>query len=277
MNKNRPLVSVLIGTYNRAKLLPRCLNSILQQTHKNLEIIVVDDHSQDETPVVLKKYQQKYPQKIRYLVNQKNRGISFNSNKAFQLAKGDYLALCGDDDQWFNKHKLNKQLAIFKKNPQIGLVGTWWYEIKNKKIWRHHQPVLPKNLKAKILRGNGLIGGSTALVSRQAWEQVNGFDSQMPKGTDSDLFRRIIFANFQVGIVPEYCVKMYVGGHPRMTSVNSFKSLKKSFSAHLRTIIKFNIWFLRYPQALFRRLIILLGQTYQVLISYGQNPTKARN
>ena len=94
MNK---LVSVNITTFNRAHLLPRCLDSILTQSYKNLEIIIVDDCSTDYTEEVVKKYQAK-DSRIKYFKHEKNMGNAHARNTALKNCSGFYVAFMDDDD-----------------------------------------------------------------------------------------------------------------------------------------------------------------------------------
>ncbi len=116
-----PLVSVVIPTYNRAYCLPIAVDSALGQTHRDVEVIVLDDGSTDETPALMaSRYGS--DSRVRYQ-RQENRGVSAARNAAFALLRGDYVALLDSDDV-FLPWKLELQLACFQHSPQIGMVWT---------------------------------------------------------------------------------------------------------------------------------------------------------
>lgn len=111
-----PLVSIAVVTYNQAHLLPETLDSCLQQTYPNIEIVVADDASTDGAQTLLREYQARYPDKIRLVLASKNAGITANCNAAFQACRGEYLAILGGDDICLPT-RIEKQLNWFLQNP----------------------------------------------------------------------------------------------------------------------------------------------------------------
>ena len=101
----RPLVSIIIPTYNCARYLPEAVNSALGQTCNSLEVIIIDDGSADETQEVLKPYSDR----ILYLY-QANKGVSAARNRGIAMAQGEFIAFLDADDVWLPE-KLEKQLA----------------------------------------------------------------------------------------------------------------------------------------------------------------------
>ena len=164
MKMNETLVSVLIGSFNREMLIERCLDSIFLQSHKNIEVIVVDDASTDNTLEVLKRYKKRYPDKFKYIINKTNKGIAYNSNLAYSISEGDYLALIGDDDEWCDKDKIKNQIKVFENDTNIGLVSTWWLDIVENKIVKKHATKIAKDPIPQILIGNGVYYGSSAMI-----------------------------------------------------------------------------------------------------------------
>lgn len=94
-----PLVSVVMCTYNGEKFLHQQIGSVLSQTYSNLELVIVDDASSDNTSQILEEYRRK-DSRVKYFVNEKNLGYNKNFEKAFSLASGDYIAPCDQDDIW---------------------------------------------------------------------------------------------------------------------------------------------------------------------------------
>ena len=103
-----PLISVIIPTFNRAHVLLRAVDSVLKQSYKNFELIVIDDGSTDHTDELLSSYVREG--KIQYL-KQENKGVSSARNFGVKSSKGDWLAFLDSDDEWL-KGKLQKQVDL---------------------------------------------------------------------------------------------------------------------------------------------------------------------
>lgn len=110
------MISVIIPTYNRANYIAECINTVLNQTYNDFEIIVVDDGSTDNTQEVLKPYMNK----IKYIY-QKNNGAANARNTGIKNAKGNYIAWLDSDDRWL-PFKLELQMEVFKRLSSVGLV-----------------------------------------------------------------------------------------------------------------------------------------------------------
>ena len=94
-----PKVSIIIPTYNRANLLPRAIKSVLSQTFKDFELIVINDGSTDNTEEVIKKFQKK-DERIKYILHKDNKGEAAARNTGIRIAKGEYIASHDSDDEW---------------------------------------------------------------------------------------------------------------------------------------------------------------------------------
>lgn len=113
--QNSPLVSIALCTYNGSKYLAEQLESILNQTYQNLELVIVDDQSTDSTYELLLSYQAKYPDIIRLYRNEKNLGFVKNFEKAISLCNGSLIALSDQDDLW-NCYKIAIQVENIKES-----------------------------------------------------------------------------------------------------------------------------------------------------------------
>src|SRR5262249_33901781 len=116
--EQRDLVSVIIPTYNRASAVRSAITSALRQTHPQIEVIVVDDGSTDDTKATLAAF----GDSIRAL-HQPNAGVSAARNTALRHARGEFVAFLDSDDEWFD-WKLAAQVAAMRGNPAAGLVWT---------------------------------------------------------------------------------------------------------------------------------------------------------
>jgi len=116
-----PLVSICIPTYNNARFLRECLDSIVNQTYQNKEIIIVDNASTDETKKIVKEYVEKY--KVKYYRNKKNIGGGANFTRCIELANGELIAIYHSDDLYM-ADMVQKQVRVFQGNSSIGAVFT---------------------------------------------------------------------------------------------------------------------------------------------------------
>lgn len=219
-----PLVSVIIGTRNRSKLIERAVNSVLQQSHKNIEVIIVDDDSEDDTWQTLQRLKRN---NVHIIKNQENLGISKVSNIAFKKSKGEYIALLGDDDEWFDKDKVKSQLYEFEKNKYLGVCATWYRRVTEEAVKDTIKNCVPKDLSAQVLMNN-IFCGSTAIITREAWIKAGGFDENLKRGTDSDLFRRIVLSGYEGVVCQIITTNVYLDSANRMTPSNDLQSLTNS-------------------------------------------------
>ncbi|MGY0287368.1 MAG: glycosyltransferase family 2 protein [Candidatus Methanodesulfokora washburnensis] len=188
--ENSSLISVILPTYNRARLLRRAIQSILNQTYQNFEIIVVDDCSNDNTEEVVKSFCDK---RIRYIRNRRHMGAPFSRNIGIKVAHGKYIAFQDSDDIWLPK-KLAKQINAFENSPkEVGVVYTSFWRIEEGKKVR----IPPSNFRQyegnihEILLETNFIGTSAAMVKKECFEKVGMFDETLPRLQEWDLWIRI--------------------------------------------------------------------------------------
>jgi len=111
-NRPQPLLSVVIPCYNVAPYLRQCLDSVLDQTWPNLEIIVNDDASTDDSPAIIREYEARYSGRVRGIYRAQNRGLSFTRNDGVAHAQGEYLTFLDSDDFYYDRRKLEHELAL---------------------------------------------------------------------------------------------------------------------------------------------------------------------
>lgn len=120
---NKPMVSIAMLAYNHEKYIGQALDSILmQKTTFSYEIVVGEDCSLDNTRKILLKYKEKYPDKIRLILHEKNIGMHKNVNALLRQCNGKYCANCEGDDYWTDPYKLQKQIDFLEKHPEY--IGT---------------------------------------------------------------------------------------------------------------------------------------------------------
>lgn len=179
-------ISVIIPTYNYARYLPRAIDSVLSQTYKDYEIVVVDDGSTDNTKEVLGPYMDK----IRYIY-QSNTGISGARNRAIKESQGKYIAFLDADDSWVPE-KLTIQMDVFEKNPSVGLVYSKVTLFREDGTIVEVYPTRDPGKNAQELAERlGYLPTSTIMASKSLVEQVGSFDENLPTSEDLDLWVRI--------------------------------------------------------------------------------------
>jgi len=167
----KPLVSISSACYNHKEFLEEFFDSILSQTYKNFEVIIGDDASTDGSQEILKKYQNKYPDKIKLILNKKNMGVTLNSINVFKQCKGKYIALLSTDDLIFPQ-KIEKQVKVFENNPNINICYhdlEVIFEKNDKKIlFSQINQYTPKtgNIK-KLIKYGTFMGACSVMVRRE--------------------------------------------------------------------------------------------------------------
>ncbi|MCC2380753.1 glycosyltransferase family 2 protein [Bacillus wiedmannii] len=114
MMEQTQLVSVIVPLYNAEKYIEETMESILNQTYKNIEIVIVDDGSKDQSSSIVKNFKKKYPEQIKYIL-QENQGVSVARNTGIENANGEYISFLDSDDLWHST-KIEKQIESMHKN-----------------------------------------------------------------------------------------------------------------------------------------------------------------
>lgn len=202
-------VSIIIPTYNRANLLAKAIKSVLNQTYKDLELIIVDDCSEDNTREVVKHFQVN-DLRVQYIY-QENRGLSSALNKGLSIASGEYIAFLESDDEWLPR-KLEKQLKVFTKHLSVGLVTCWSFRIfengNKKKLFKTHKGIIKKENWCNFFKTKGIISPSTIILRREVFDSVGNFDTKLKAAVDLDFYIRLI-KNFDIYFLPIPLVNYY--------------------------------------------------------------------
>ncbi|MEW5676004.1 glycosyltransferase [Flavobacterium enshiense] len=198
--QNSPLVSVICLCYNHAKFVEAALNSVLNQTYQNIELLIADDCSSDDSEQVIKKWLQQHPG-IVFISNPANIGNTKTFNKLLQLAKGDYIIDLAADDVLL-PHCIEKQLYTFQntKHKNVGIVygnaeliseenkplGYYYNQDQNGKIEN-----LPPSgdIYLSVLSQSHKICSVSSLIKRDVLESLSGYDENLAY-EDLDLWVR---------------------------------------------------------------------------------------
>ncbi len=199
-------ISVIIPVFNREKKISRAINSVLDQTYKPLEIIVVDDGSIDKTANILRSYSGKIK-----VIHQKNSGVSAARNNGIKNSSGEWISLLDSDDEWL-PNKLQLEVDYINKNPNIKILQT-------EEIWiRNGKQINPKKYHKKkagdIFKKSlelCLVSPSAVIFKRSLFDEIGDFDEKLPVCEDYDYWLRTSL-KYPVGLVNEFGIKKY-GGH----------------------------------------------------------------
>jgi glycosyltransferase involved in cell wall biosynthesis len=218
----RPLVSVIIPTFNRAELLPRALESVIAQTFDDYEILVVDDESTDETKDVVLSYGEA---RIRYLRQAENAGPGAARNRGLREARGDLIAFLDSDDEWL-PDKLTRQVSLFREiAPEVGLVYTGVESVFGDGTRKIDPPSRRGDVYESMLQQNVIHGGgSNVMMRRNVVATIGYFDEEFSAIEDYDYWLRIT-RFFEIDFVDETLIRYH---DPR--SVECGKPIRKSLS-----------------------------------------------
>jgi glycosyltransferase involved in cell wall biosynthesis len=187
---DKPTVSIIIPTYNRGHLIGRAIQSVLNQTYSDFELIVVDDRSTDNTEKVVKSIKDK---RIRYIQHEKNKGGAAARNTGIKAARGKYIAFQDSDDEWLSE-KLEKQMKVFEGAPSnVGVVYSGFWKIEgNRKKYIPSSQVTQKegNLHNEVLKGN-FVTTQSIVMRKQCVEKAGMFDENLPRLQDWELVLRL--------------------------------------------------------------------------------------
>jgi glycosyltransferase involved in cell wall biosynthesis len=198
MNK-QSLVSIIIPTYNRANLLSRAIESVLSQTYQNLELIIVDDCSQDSTQEVVNKYLAK-DKRIISLRNKSNEGQCYSFNIGIGESRGEFVALL-DDDCEFMPMRIEEGLALMNSitpRPDI-IYNNLWIEKERERT------MLPLSKQSKLLTQKDIFSCNYTFMEPSAWfcdkmelKKIHGFDTNLTAYSDMDVLFRVLLSSGRI-------------------------------------------------------------------------------
>lgn len=206
--KKSPMISVVIPTHNRSQLVKRAITSALAQTYADLELIVVDDASTDDTKETVETFSDP---RIHYIRHEVNLHASASRNTGIKYAQGKYLAFLDDDDEWHASKLLVQLKLIEASSPKVGLVYCWlnFVDPDGNVISKRH-PTIRGDVFLDVLDMQRLGNISTVLIRQHIAEEIGGFDETLLRGNDGDFIRRVC-QTYHVDLVPEVLVTMHIG------------------------------------------------------------------
>lgn len=184
-------VSIIIPAYNRGYCLPETIESVLKQTYRDYEIILVDDGSDDDTEKIAAAYKGENFVSVRHPVNL---GVSAARNTGIRKAQGEFISFLDSDDFW-RPQKLERQLALFdQSSSELGLVYTDvdFLNVPTGVVSHYQRPFVRGRGYELMLEANRIVGGgSSVMIRKTCLDHVGYFDEKMSSSEDWDLWLRI--------------------------------------------------------------------------------------
>jgi glycosyltransferase involved in cell wall biosynthesis len=196
-----PLVSIIVPTYNRSRLLVEAINSALNQTYRQVEVIVVDDGSPDDTPAVAAQF----GGRIQYICQQ-NAGVSAARNRGFSESKGEFVCFLDDDDVYF-EDKIALQVDALLRHPDTPVANGNYYYMSQAGRLLSHNGLLPAHDAFRNLLLSNFVWMSAPLIRRDALLKVGLFNLEHSLAADLDMWLRL------AGLNDFVCIQKPVGAY----------------------------------------------------------------
>jgi glycosyltransferase involved in cell wall biosynthesis len=235
-SQNMTVVSVVIPTYNREEVVDRAIDSALNQTQQNIEIIVVDDASTDNTREVVTSYDDS---RLVYIRHEKNKGGSAARNTGIKRANGKYIAFLDSDDEW-DKDKLKIQINCLKnRNEKWGAIYCGFRTKRNNPLTTFVDSQFHGNTgqegNSEIIKDLLLLqfsngGASTLVVRRDLVEKIDGFDESFSRHQDWEFLIRLLRSTKLAYVDEKLVTKHHTGGVRYETAVQAKKQYLQKFA-----------------------------------------------
>lgn len=200
-----PKISVIMSAYNSDRYIEESILSILNQTFRDFELIIIDDCSTDSVPEVIKKYQELDP-RILAIRNETNSGVAVSRNKGIKLAKADYIAIMDSDDIAYPK-RLEIQYNFIENNPDVALIGCGTEIIdENGHFMKKRIGLIdPDEIKFRMLLRNPFIH-SSVFYRKKIFEESDGYNKEYEYSEDYAFFS-FLAGKYQLASIPEVLIK----------------------------------------------------------------------
>jgi len=225
-----PLISVIITCYNGEKFIREAIESVINQTYQNWELIIIDDGSTDSSKEIVDRY--RTGQRIKYVQHDTNKGIAKTKNTGIRLARGNYLAFLDQDDVWL-PNKLKSQVNFFKNQQEdVGMICTGMVftdeKLKPQRIFKGFRDDDQKGL-VKNIYLQPTNSASVMMVKKRCFSQLGFFDETLYGWEDFEMWMRIA-SQYKIKYIREAIVKkrMHTESAQRLPKVQ--KEAKKVFN-----------------------------------------------
>lgn len=243
-------VTIITACYNRGKTIRRAMESVMAQTYSDIEYIVVDGASTDESlgnikyeEMVIKTsgFRQKHPNFCLRIVSEPDHGMYEAINKGIRMATGDVIALCHSDDQLYDEHTVEKVVEMFVKHPEAEMLYANGVYVnaeteKNVRVWKG------KKLSRWLLMCGWLPLHTTCYVRKEVYEKYGLYDENYKIAADTKFLLNVLYKQrIKTVLLPQFVVRMMMGG--ASTDMNRQKEMwKEDIRAFKELGFRFPVW-----------------------------------
>lgn len=214
-----PIISVIMGVYNASNrdMIAASINSVLNQTYGDFELIICDDGSIDDTNKILREYME-IDKRITIITNAFNQGLAFSLNRCLKISKGKYIARMDVDDVSL-PNRFEREIEFLEENRNYAMVGTSINLFDDKGVWGNRK-MIENPCKKDFLFGSPFIH-PTILIRKNILEKLNGYrvSKETLRAEDYDLFMRLYNLGYKGYNIPEFLYNY-------REDVNSYKKRK---------------------------------------------------
>lgn len=222
-------ISIITATWNSGKTVEDTVKSVLSQTYKNYEYIIIDGLSKDNTLDIVRNYEPQFEGRMK-IYSEKDNGIYDAMNKGFQKATGDVLMLINSDDLFARPDAVEMVVREFEKHPEVdGVYADLYYVSQNNinnivRVWKTGQQ--------KQMRYGWLPAHPTFYVKRECYQKYGYFNLKYPLAADFELMLRFVEGHgVKLTYLPEFLVKMRLGGATSKNLKNIYKQDVETINA----------------------------------------------
>ncbi len=225
MTEDKPLVSAVVTTHNRIPLLPRALDSVAAQTYPNMELVIVDDGSDEGVEPVVETYRPALP--ISFIKNEKALGSCRARNQGIEAARGTFIAGLDDDDEW-HLRRIEKLLSAYSDDYSFVTSDVRMMYRKGAPVW-HKKEIISLD---DLLYSNYV--GNQGLIKKERLLSVGGFDESLDAAQDYDLWIRLVEKYGQVKNVREPLQNIFLehGGKRISNPADQLRGYLKFYNKH---------------------------------------------
>lgn len=240
-------VSIITPAYNSSNFIKKTIETVINQTYKDWEYIIIDDCSTDNTSNIVNDFV-KLDSRIKILkTSQNSKGPAVPKNIGIKHSTGEYIAFLDHDDEWLPE-KLEKQLQIFKesKNDKLGLVSCFLnIKDKNNNLISLYNKNYKGNIISQLAKGNFILTSSCVLIKSEIIKKIGLFDTILKVSDDWDMWLKIAEAGYFFDFVPEYLVNyiqhgenLYLGNQESIDT----KEFMLNYNNHKNSFTKYNLY-----------------------------------
>ena len=223
------MVSCIIPTYKRSDTLVRAVESIINQSYKNLEIIIVDDNepNNEYSLIVQECLKAISDERLRYIQQEKHINGAVARNVGIKAAQGEYVAFLDDDDEWL-EDKLKKQIEFLNNNADYEGISCLYTQFQNDKPVRKCPPYNSNNLHKKVLDRSVAVYTSTLMLRKKALDNSGYFDESLIRHQDLQLILDFLYNN-KIYVINKYLVKLNIDLGENRATVDNIIKIKNDF------------------------------------------------